>query len=145
MRKLKILLGVLATLAFVFAISMVTSNVSLTQEDTTETKVEDKYPNGCVDCHVKMGEEQDYRISTLLAKHKKHPKVKSVKIVPKDCARCHKEGKKFGSLREVVHRAHYSNPDKNYFLNNLKGNCSMCHKMDTETWKPIVKKGEANW
>ena len=145
MKKFKVFAGLFVVLALVFVVSIATTKISLTQDNTEGTKVEDKYPNGCVSCHINMGEDKDYRISTLLAKNKKHPKVKSLKQIPKDCAKCHREGKKFGALYEVIHKVHYSNPDKNFFLNDLKGNCSMCHTMDTETWKPTVKQGEKNW
>lgn len=145
MKKLRVLLGLLASFVVIFGIIIATSNISLTQDETAVTKVEDKFPDGCVSCHVNQGEGKDLRIITLLSKHKKHPKVKFVKVVPTDCAKCHKEGRKFGSLRKVIHRAHFRNPATNPFLNDYNGNCSMCHKMDTETWKPVLKAGKANW
>lgn len=145
MKKLKILSGIILVLVFAFVAFLATSKTSMTQDNTEGAKIEDKYPNGCVSCHVNMGEDKDYRISTLLAQHKKHPKVKSLKKIPQDCAKCHREGKKFGALYEVIHKVHYKVGDKNYFLQDLKGNCGMCHAMDTETWKPKVKQGDKNW
>ena len=141
MKKSRIFAGIAMSMAAIVLVAFALTKVSFTQDAT-----EDKYPNGCVSCHVNMGDDQDYTIPTLLAKnHPKHPKVTSMKQIPEDCTKCHKEGKKFGDLGTIMHKTHYRNPDKNYFLNDLKGNCTMCHTMDTETWKSTNKQGEKNW
>ncbi len=142
MNKFKMILGILSSLGVIAVLIVMTSNIILTQENTA---TEDPYPEGCVSCHIEK-DGVDFRVSTLLAENlKKHPKVKAMKQIPQDCAKCHKEGKKFGDLGFVIHKVHYRNAETNKFLKDMNGNCSMCHIMDTETWKANNKQGKKNW
>ncbi len=108
--------------------------------------VEDKHPNGCVDCHVKVDDEKDYRLPAELKHVEKHPQIeKIVKIVPNDCLKCHKEGTKPGDFNSVIHKIHFSNPQENHFVLHYNGDCLNCHKLDMNTFKMGVKSGPANW
>ncbi len=144
MKNIKVLLGILTSLSIIAVMILMTTNVTLTQ-DNSSGGGEDQYAQGCVSCHVEK-DGVDFRISTLLAKnHKKHPKVKAMKQIPKDCAKCHKEGKKFGALGVVIHKVHFQNPETNKFVTDNGGNCNACHIMNPETWKSENKQGPKNW
>lgn len=107
---------------------------------------DDQHPNGCVDCHVKVSDEKDYRMPAELKNIEKHPPVeKLVKVVPNDCLKCHKEGAKAGAFNQVIHEVHFSNPKENHFVSNYKGDCLNCHTLDMNTYKMSVKSGPANW
>ena len=106
----------------------------------------DDFPNGCVDCHKKDG-ANDNRLNAVLAKVKGHPDVsKMVKTVPKDCAMCHKGGtSKAPAIAQVAHEFHYSDAEKNVFVNVYGGQCLNCHSLAVETGIMKVKSGAANW
>ena len=106
----------------------------------------DEHPNGCVDCHVKVSDERDYRLNIELAHLEKHPKIDQiVKVAPADCLKCHKEGAKAGPLNLITHRSHYENPTENHFVSSYKGDCLNCHSLDMNTFKMGMKSGPANW
>jgi len=108
--------------------------------------VDDQHPNGCVDCHVKVNDEKDYRIPAELKHVEKHPPIeKIVKIVPNDCLKCHKEGTKPGAFNQVIHKVHFSNPKENHFVAHYNGDCLNCHTLNMNTYKMSVKSGPANW
>jgi hypothetical protein len=108
--------------------------------------VKDEHPQGCVDCHVKVSDDKDYRLPAELAKVEKHPPIeKIVKVVPVDCLKCHKEGSKGGPLNLITHKKHYQNPSENHFISNYNGDCLNCHILDMSTFKMGVKSGPANW
>jgi len=108
--------------------------------------VKDEHPNGCVDCHVKVSDEKDYRMPAEIAHVENHPPIdKVVKIVPKDCGMCHKPDAKAGALNLVTHKFHYQNPSENHFISNYNGDCLNCHSLDMNTFKMGVKSGPANW
>ena len=107
--------------------------------------VEDAHPNGCIDCH-KESNGNDYRLSTSLKELGNHPDVtRIVRNVPEDCAMCHKANVPAGSLSEVVHVAHYANPDENHFIGYYAGECLACHALNTETGAMSNKSGPKNW
>jgi len=106
----------------------------------------DDRPNGCVDCHKKISADKDYSIPAELAKVDGHPKVnKIVKVVPKDCMKCHKEGRKSGPIGPIVHEKHFENPSENHFVKKYGGDCLNCHSLDLKTGVMSVKSGNANW
>ncbi len=106
----------------------------------------DDHPNGCVSCHVNVGPNKDYRLNAELAKNPKHPKIdKVVKVVPNDCAICHKEGAKVGVLSLIAHKNHYANAKENAFVTNYQGACLNCHSLDPATGAMTVKSGPKNW
>jgi hypothetical protein len=123
---------------------------------------DDKFPLGCVDCHINMPDiNKDERISTLMSKWNKkvesklfvkaqavapagvtlkgiHPMVPaSVKNIPNSCSACHsKTSKTAPPLANLLHIIHLSGGEENHFLTIFQGECTYCHKMDpkTGTW-----------
>lgn len=120
---------------------------------------EDKFPRGCVDCHINMPERnQDERISTLMSKWNKkvepellekaqavapagmtlkgvHPKVPvSLKNIPAGCLPCHGKTSKIAPpLAQLVHTIHLSGGEDNHFLTIFQGECTHCHKLERKT------------
>jgi hypothetical protein len=108
--------------------------------------VKDEYPNGCVDCHVKVNDNEDNRISTAVAKMENHPPIdKVVKVVPEGCIMCHKEDSKAGAFHSITHKTHYKNPSENDFISKHNGDCLNCHTLDMTNFKMGFKNGPANW
>jgi hypothetical protein len=108
--------------------------------------VDDDRPNGCVDCHVKVDDERDYRLNVEVAHVEKHPPVdKIVKTVPDDCMKCHKEGSKAGAMSEVSHKSHFTKGKDNHFVSHYSGECLHCHSIDLGTGVIGVKSGPSNW
>ena len=106
----------------------------------------DAYPNGCVDCHKNEGDAIPLKVNLMLAKRQAHPKVDAiVKVVPKDCAMCHKEGAKMGTLFSVVHKAHFAKKADSLFVKQFRGACLNCHDMDLATGLVSIKGGPKNW
>ncbi len=140
--------SVIVTLAAVFTFT-ITGSVLLAEDlpALQGITVKDEHPNGCIDCHVKVDEERDYRLNIEVKKfEKKHPPIdKMVKKVPDDCLKCHKEGSKSGALGEKVHKDHFSNPKENVFVANYNGDCLNCHTLDLNTGVMSFKSGAANW
>lgn len=93
---------------------------------------EDKLPNGCVSCHVKVSADKDYSISAELKRVKGHPDVsKIVKSVPDGCLVCHdKAGSKI-PFNKVIHNVHLSK--NSYYLVEFQGNCLNCHNYNADT------------
>lgn len=103
---------------------------------------EDKFPNGCIDCHINMPDrKQDERISTLMSKWNKkvdskllkkaqaaasaavtlkgtHPMASaSLKNIPAACATCHSKTSRTGPpLAALLHTIHLTGGDENHFL-----------------------------
>ena len=98
---------------------------------------QDKYPNGCVSCHVK-----DKSLNTVMGKVKGHPNVAGMtKTVPTSCGMCHKKGPKPPKLQDAIHKAH----DKKLSLGGdfgkkPAGACLNCHSADGK-----IKSGAKNW
>lgn len=120
---------------------------------------EDRFPNGCVDCHINMPDiKKDERISTLMSKWNKkvepallkkvqavaptgvnlqgvHPSaLASLKNIPVACATCHsKTSKTAPPLGALLHIIHLTGGENNHFLTIFQGECTYCHKMNTST------------
>lgn len=107
----------------------------------------DPYPQGCVDCHTKDGN----RLLPNMLKVSKnmktgHPDIAAlVKVVPTDCAKCHKEGGLARAINQDTHLTHFSNPQANAFLTDYQGQCLFCHTLDFKTGTMNVKTGPKNW
>ncbi len=87
MKKNQKLVPVLVMLAAIFAITL-TAQVLLGKDlpSLSGLTVKDEHPNGCVDCHVKVSADQDYRLNVELTHVEKHPPIdKMVKKAPDDC------------------------------------------------------------
>jgi len=99
-----------------------------------------------VSCHVKVDENRDYRLNKEIENIENHPKIdKIVKVAPKDCMICHKEGKKAGEFSKVVHEDTLRIQDKIISFLFYKGDCLQCHKLDTNAREMEVKSGPKNW
>jgi len=120
---------------------------------------DDKFPLGCVDCHINMPEiKQDERISTLMSRWNKkvepklldkaqaaapagvtlkgkHPLVPaSLKNIPASCNSCHsKTSKTAPPFASLIHTIHLSGGEDNHFLTIFQGECTPCHKMNPKT------------
>jgi hypothetical protein len=129
--------------------------------------IEDKFPNGCVDCHINMPDiKQDERISTLMSKWSKNleakllkkaqavspagvtlkgihpPAAESLKNIPAACITCHSN--KTGTappLAALLHVIHLTGGDDNHFLTIFQGECTYCHKMNVTTGGWMVPNG----
>ena len=118
--------------------------------------MEDKFPKGCVDCHINMPDiNQDERISTLMSRWYKNagaklldkakavtqsgiglkgihpPASESLKDIPAACIACHSEkDSKAPPLVPLLHSIHLTGGEDNHFLTIFQGECTHCHKMD---------------
>ena len=107
--------------------------------------IEDDHPNGCIDCHLKVSDERDYRLNVTLAEIEEHPKIDQiVEKIPDDCMTCHKEGTD-NAIEYIVHYEHYKDPEENHFISSYQGSCLNCHSMDIEEGEVKIKSGEKNW
>lgn len=109
--------------------------------------VEDKYPNGCVDCHAQIG-DNDYRLNVRMKKYiPNHPDIsKKTVTIPKSCKMCHRKGKEGGPLSLISHKAHYHKPPaENDFIKYYKGDCLSCHQLNLSTGQITIKSGPKNW
>lgn len=121
--------------------------------------IEDKFPNGCVDCHINMRDiKQDERISTLMSKWNENVEIKllkkaqavapagvtlkgihppaseSLKNIPAACITCHsKTSRTAPPLAALLHTIHLTGGDDNHFLTIFQGECTHCHKMNATT------------
>ncbi len=120
---------------------------------------EDKFPSGCVDCHINMPDiKKDERMSTLMSKWNKkveskllrkaqavtpagatlkgiHPPAsESLKNIPDACITCHsKTSSTAPPLAALLHTIHLTGGDDNHFLTIFQGECTHCHKLDATT------------
>lgn len=111
----------------------------------------DRFPNGCVDCHVQLP-DRDVRLSTALKQWSeavppplmekarrvaggieltgKHPPLSATEV-PGSCLSCHRKDSNaappFGAL---LHAIHLGGGDKNHFVSLFQGSCTHCHKAD---------------
>lgn len=120
--------------------------------------IEDKFPDGCVDCHINMPErKQDERISTLMSgwtikidekllnKVRKvfpntelkgvHPlAAESLEDIPSACIACHRSTSDTAPpFAELLHVIHLTGLNENHFLTIFQGECTHCHKLNAET------------
>ncbi len=144
MRTVKAVLstGALLIMASVVVVSLTAANPPLPVLPGINAK--DPYPQGCVSCHVKSG-SSDLRIPSYLKSVKDHPDITTlVKVVPDDCIKCHKEGGVAKPQNQIDHLAHFSNPDKNFFVTGFTGSCLNCHALDA-SGQMKAKSGPKNW
>lgn len=120
---------------------------------------EDRFPNGCVDCHLNyVDRKMDTRFGTLLkawgekvdpkllAKAQaaapegltlkgRHPSaLGSLAGVPGKCLACHgKASKTAPPFAGMIHAIHLTGGESNPFLTVFQGECTHCHKMDLAT------------
>lgn len=120
---------------------------------------EDRYPHGCVDCHIHYVDMQlDTRFSTmlrawaeevpapLLAKARavapagltltgKHPEAaQSLQDVPAACLECHGAASEVAPpFASLLHSVHLVGGDTNHFMTLFQGECTHCHKLDLAT------------
>lgn len=133
--------------------------------------MEDTKPNSCVDCHKLYTEPRkfDGRLTTLIKNlmkkvepellekaqkampegvklDGKHPNVSSfVKIIPNDCLACHSsKSKRVPQFRQMLHLIHLTGKE-NHFIKNYQGQCTYCHKLDTNTGTWGFGSGKAEW
>jgi len=128
---------------------------------------EDRFPGGCVDCHLNYTDmKMDTRISTLmkqwttavdpklLAKAQatapsgmtlkgKHPNVDaSLKDIPSGCLKCHAKGSKTAPpFSRMLHAFHLSGGEENHFMTMFQGECTHCHKIDVSTGEWSMRSG----
>lgn len=107
----------------------------------------DDYPNGCVSCHVEGTGALDMRINAVLDRLGHGKAADRSKIIPAACDRCHASSGDgpASALRNLIHRAHYTDPTANLFVTQYEGSCLHCHAMDGSSGKATVKSGERNW
>ena len=111
--------------------------------------VDDINTNGCVDCHRKVSEDSDYRISTYikeLAEEGNHPDVTAmINTVPDDCLVCHgettAEGMGTDPLAPILHRMHLVGMGENDFITGSQGQCTHCHALNKDTGQMRTKAG----
>ena len=144
MKRFKMISLVSITVVFLLggALALVWANDA---PELSGITVEDKYPNGCIDCHNDAGGEEIRRLDVIL-EELDHTNVSALtKIVPDDCARCHKEGTSIGGLNKQTHRIHYENPSENDFIDDFQGECLACHALNSATGEVTTKSGLKNW
>lgn len=106
--------------------------------------IDDRFPAGCVDCHVELP-DRDVRIGPLLA-GSGHPETDNhEKRIPDGCRTCHSEGGDGEALSAVLHRIHFGKGSDSHFVTEFGGNCLHCHEMDPASGRVTVKSGERNW
>jgi len=133
--------------------------------------VEDRFPRGCVDCHLDMPEAgQDVRISTILDRwyrqvdpeilaivraiapdavelDGRHPRIpaESFGNIPDSCMSCHVNmAEKVPRLGPMMHAIHFAKRPENHFLILFKGECTYCHKFDRKRGTWSIPSGSEN-
>jgi hypothetical protein len=139
-------------LASLLAAGLLAAVIGLTAADNATTPLlpgitaKDEHPNGCVDCHIKVNNKQDFRLVNLPTLVKGHPDIsKIVKKLPDSCEICHNGKGKPPKLSNVVHQVHFKGGADNHFVANYQGQCLNCHQLDLTTGVMSVKSGAANW
>lgn len=120
---------------------------------------EDRFPGGCVDCHVNDVETgMDHRLSTLLTRWNEavepevlefarsvsgpavilegsHPRVPAARMeIPGDCLVCHESGlDDVVPLAPFLHKVHLAGGEQSVFLRIFQGECTHCHKLDVQS------------
>jgi hypothetical protein len=130
---------------------------------------EDRYPQGCVDCHINYEEmNRDTRLSTLIDQWATsvppklleeaqaiagpniklkgvHPRLRGVGFlggIPAVCVGCHEhEAKTAPRLVPLLHKIHLAGGDEGVFLTVFQGECTHCHKLDKATGQWRVPSG----
>jgi hypothetical protein len=117
---------------------------------------EDRYPRGCVDCHVNYTDlKMDTRFKTMMAQWNegvepkllaltkasapdgltikgKHPSVPfALTDIPAKCMICHaKTSKTAPPFAYLIHNIHLTGGEQNHFLTIFQGECTHCHKLN---------------
>lgn len=128
----------------------------------------DRFPGGCVDCHVEYPEQDlDVRLSTLVdgwtrevspallelsratsrpgaVLEGRHPEVQpdALANIPGSCIACH--ARRAGTapdMARLVHRVHLGGGGESVFLTVFQGECTHCHKLDLERGAWTVPSG----
>ena len=127
-------------------------------ENVPGLMMEDKFPKGCVDCHINMPDaKQDMRLSTMISRWTKsvgekllkkaqevspniklqgvHPPIPdSFMDIPHSCTECHtKTSETAPPFTALIHAIHISKKDGNLFMTVYKGECTHCHKINFKT------------
>ena len=128
---------------------------------------EDRYPGGCVDCHINYTDmNMDTRFSTLMAQWTnevdpkllakaqaaapegvtlkgKHPNASgTLKDIPKGCLACHGRGSKTAPpFAGMLHAIHLTGGEENHFMTVFQGECTYCHKLSQTTGKWTIPSG----
>jgi hypothetical protein len=128
---------------------------------------DDPHPHACVDCHVVMKDyNMDVRLSTLMGQWTqgvepkllaaakaaaqdstkitgKHPVAKTaLKNIPGGCLACHSKASKTAPpFARLMHRIHLVGGDQNLYMGYYQGDCTHCHKLDTNTGSWSVPSG----
>jgi hypothetical protein len=113
--------------------------------------VEDPKPSGCVDCHRKVNEERDYRLTSYikeLVEKEEHPDVvAAVNTIPDDCLMCHSKTAAKGIGTEpfatLLHKVHLVGGEENHFITIYQGECTLCHALNPQTGEWRIKSGKA--
>lgn len=130
---------------------------------------QDKFPGGCVDCHVRLPERNmDVRISTQMNKWQesvapkllerlravlpenivlvgRHPLLpqQSYRNIPASCMTCHEKSQtNVPAMAPMLHALHLIGGKDNHFITEFKGECTHCHKLDPKTAKWSIPSGE---
>ncbi|HSM61756.1 MAG TPA: hypothetical protein VK849_13200 [Longimicrobiales bacterium] len=129
---------------------------------------EDRFPGGCVDCHIQYPEQNlDERFSTLLALwgqeveapllektrasmrpggtlEEMHPGTKPEVLndIPRSCIECHsRRSDEAPEISRLVHLVHLVGGADNVFMTVFQGQCTHCHKLDLESGAWTVPSG----
>jgi len=163
--------AILRKILCVFAIfsALVSASVAHTEETAVREipgiTAADRFPSGCVDCHVNMPDRKmDVRIGTLMRKwyNKVDPKVVertqatvpgggrgltgrhpvlpdgSLRDIPASCRSCHRnDATAAPPLGPMLHALHLRGGAENHYIKLFGGECTHCHKLDARTgrWK----------
>ncbi len=128
---------------------------------------EDRFPNGCVDCHLNYQEMNlDTRFSTLMAQWTKeveprvmdkakaaapqgltlsgkHPAVNDFSDVPKSCLTCHQTGSTVApAFSRMLHAIHLGGGEQSHFMTMFQGECTHCHKLNPVTGEWAIASGK---
>lgn len=119
---------------------------------------DDAFPEACVSCHVVLPDGMDARISTLMEHWRAevdstllararaaappdlklvgtHPDAEeSLRSIPGACLTCHARGSTLAPpFGRLMHRIHLVGGETNHFLTMFRGECTYCHKLDSES------------
>lgn len=98
-----------------------TSNVVDNRTMTTWAK-EDKYKNGCADCHKKGDAKTS--LKAKVAGFGEHPTVPD-DVTIKTCLNCHKKSPE--ALSKITNRLHKAHGNSSSFRPKYNGSCVSCH------------------
>lgn len=139
-------------LSSLLAVGLLAAVLGLTAASSASTALlpgittKDEHPNGCVDCHIKVSDKQDFRLVNLPTLVKGHPDIsKIVKKLPDGCMLCHKGTGKAPKLSNVLHVVHFKGGADNHFVSDYQGQCLNCHQLNIATGDMTMKSGPANW